>query len=147
MNRESMSELQQQRFAALAASEHPAIPFADDDWQWFSGAVEELGLDPTIISYRQQWEAIYGHLIGCNRLINLTRITEPRHWLQDSLLDSLAALNDPRLQKLADGATVIDLGSGGGYPGLPLAVMRPNARWVLLDRSRKKPTSSSKPDR
>ena len=126
------------RYAALAPDKHPPIAFSEADWSWFVDAVHDLGLPDAIESKKDVWEAIYGHLAGCNNILNLTRLIEPRQWLQHNLLDSLAALHDPRINHLPDGAHVVDLGSGGGYPGLPLAVMMPDVHWYLLDRLAKK---------
>ncbi|HTE66645.1 MAG TPA: 16S rRNA (guanine(527)-N(7))-methyltransferase RsmG, partial [Candidatus Binatia bacterium] len=67
--------------------------------------------------------------------LNLTRVTNPREVARLHLLDSLAAL--PLVDRLAPGE-VIDLGSGGGLPALPLAMARPQMRWTLVDSVAKK---------
>ena len=71
-----------------------------------------------------------GLLLAGNRRQNLTRVTNPREVARLHLLDSLAAL--PLVDQLAPGE-VIDLGSGGGLPALPLAMARPQMRWTLVD--------------
>jgi 16S rRNA (guanine527-N7)-methyltransferase len=74
-------------------------------------------------------------LLDANRHINLTRVTEPGAIARDHLLDALAAL--PLLE--APGTQrVIDLGSGGGVPAIPLAVARPDLEWTLVDSVGKK---------
>ena len=83
-------------------------------------------------------EALFGHLVGVNRWLNLTRIAGARDYLKLHVLDSLTLTRDARLARLAAGTPCVDLGSGGGYPGLPLARWRPQAPWVLADARRKK---------
>ena len=70
-----------------------------------------------------------------NRTYNLTAIREPERMVTHHLLDALAVL--PHLPARA-GLRVLDVGSGGGVPGLPLAIARPDWRVVLVDTSHKK---------
>ena len=80
--------------------------------------------------------AAYGALlVDANRQLNLTRVTEPAELARLHLLDSLAALP---LLDAAGGRSAIDLGSGGGVPGIPLALARPGMHWILVDSVRKK---------
>lgn len=78
-------------------------------------------------------------LLQANERINLTRVVEPDEVARLHLLDALAVL--PMLPALGAGggtARGIDLGSGGGVPGLVLAIARPDVRWMLVDSVRKK---------
>ncbi len=75
-------------------------------------------------------------LLAANRRINLTRVTEPAAVARLHLLDALSAL--PLIDGLEHGGRGLDLGSGGGVPGLVLALARPEQRWVLVDSVRKK---------
>ena len=70
-----------------------------------------------------------------NRTHNLTAIRDPAQMITHHLLDSLAML--PHLPAGAD-LRAIDVGSGGGLPGIPLALARPDLRMTLLDSNRKK---------
>lgn len=63
---------------------------------------------------------------------NLTAIDEPENIVRLHLLDSLSI--EPRLH----GTTVLDVGTGAGLPGIPLAVACPDRQFSLLDRSAKK---------
>jgi 16S rRNA (guanine527-N7)-methyltransferase len=74
-----------------------------------------------------------GELIRWNRRFNLTSITDPAGIAEKHLLDSLAIV-----PHVPEGADVLDAGTGGGFPGVPLAVLRPDVRVVLVDRTEKK---------
>lgn len=67
-----------------------------------------------------------------NRVYNLTAIDQPLDMVRLHLLDSLALL--PYL----DGARVLDVGTGAGLPGIPLAVLAPQRAFTLLDSNAKK---------
>jgi 16S rRNA (guanine527-N7)-methyltransferase len=116
---------------------HPPLAFPEDDWRWLLARAEALGIaDPQ--PRRERLEALFGHLVGVNRWLNLTTLLAPRDYLKGHVLDALSALLDRRLKHLSEGAPCVDLGSGGGYPGLPLALWTPRIRWVLADARRKK---------
>src|SRR5207244_11103052 len=70
-----------------------------------------------------------------NRTHNLTGIREPQRVVTHHLLDALATL--PHLPD-AESLRLIDVGSGGGLPGVPLAIARSQWRVTLLDSNRKK---------
>jgi 16S rRNA (guanine527-N7)-methyltransferase len=70
-----------------------------------------------------------------NRTYNLTAIREPARMVTHHLLDALAVL--PQLPQRAQ-LRVLDVGAGGGIPGIPLAIARPDWRVVLVDSSSKK---------
>lgn len=80
-------------------------------------------------------ERYVGLLLDANRGLNLTRVVEPDAVARLHLLDALAAL--PMIDRVAP-ATALDLGSGGGVPGLVLALARPGMQWTLVDSVRKK---------
>jgi 16S rRNA (guanine527-N7)-methyltransferase len=67
-----------------------------------------------------------------NRVYNLTRITRPDAMVDLHLLDSLAVY--PHLS----GAYVLDVGTGAGLPGIPLAIVSPERHFTLLDSNGKK---------
>jgi 16S rRNA (guanine527-N7)-methyltransferase len=67
-----------------------------------------------------------------NQVYNLTAVREPKKMLSHHLLDCLAVV--PQVS----GASLLDVGSGGGFPGIPLAIALPRLRVTLLDSSHKK---------
>ena len=72
-------------------------------------------------------EAFSRMLLEKNQVMNLTAITEPRDVAALHLLDSLAGLAG------LEAGTVVDVGTGAGFPGVPLAIARPSVRVTLLD--------------
>ena len=85
-----------------------------------------LGLDPAL---SEPLEAFSRMLLERNRVMNLTAITEPRDVAALHLLDSLELIPLAGLT----GETVVDVGTGAGFPGVPLAVALPEAKVTLLD--------------
>lgn len=77
-----------------------------------------------------------GLLLEANQRVNLTAIKDPGTAWRRLITDSLTLL--PGLEKLEAGAKVIDIGTGGGLPGMPLAVARPDVEFTLLDATGKK---------
>jgi 16S rRNA (guanine527-N7)-methyltransferase len=69
-----------------------------------------------------------------NRVYNLTALRDPSAIVSHHLLDSLAVL--PHLQ----GTSLVDVGSGGGLPGIPLAIARPEWHVALVETNHKKAT-------
>ncbi len=79
--------------------------------------------------------ARYGALlVEKNRVMNLTAITEPRDVATLHMLDCAALLNCAGFE----GKTLIDVGTGAGFPGVPLAVLAPSLRVTLLDSLNKR---------
>lgn len=101
------------------------------------GLAGELGVALTL----EQAERLARYtqlLLRWNRVHNLTSIAQPEHALSHHLLDSLAIV--PSLLQLTNdqASRVLDVGSGGGLPGIPLAVASPEFDVTLIDRVQKK---------
>jgi 16S rRNA (guanine527-N7)-methyltransferase len=75
---------------------------------------------------------LIGELAEWNTRFNLTGITEPLEMVDKHLLDSLAVL--PHLH----GLRIADVGTGAGFPGLPLAIANPGRRYTLVESTGKK---------
>lgn len=67
-----------------------------------------------------------------NERINLTRITGDVDFLNKNILDSLACVLNANEQK------ILDVGTGGGFPGLPLAICNPDKQFTIIDATAKK---------
>ena len=74
-------------------------------------------------------------LLTKNQSINLTAITDRRAFLYLHYIDSLAALAVPAFYSAS---SVVDIGTGGGFPAIPLALCCPNKHFVLVDAQAKK---------
>jgi 16S rRNA (guanine527-N7)-methyltransferase len=76
-----------------------------------------------------------------NKAFNLTAVRDPKEMLGRHLLDSLSLLPVLRIQrsKIASNEfTILDVGTGAGLPGIPLAICMPDTNFVLLDSNGKK---------
>jgi len=97
-------------------------------------SVRELGL--TIgDSQAEQFMRYLAHLIEWNKTINLTAIIDPKEIIIKHFVDSLAAFVATSFPK---NGVVLDVGAGGGFPGIPLKIVRSDIRLVLIEPVRKK---------
>ena len=91
----------------------------------------ELGVD---LKYIEQLEGFSSMLVEKNKVMNLTGITEPREVAVLHLLDSLALLPMAPLS----GKKIVDVGTGAGFPGVPLKIALPESHITLLDSLNKR---------
>jgi 16S rRNA (guanine527-N7)-methyltransferase len=77
-------------------------------------------------------------LLAMNERMNLTAITDPADAWSRHALDALTLV--PLLPPPRDGLCLIDVGSGGGVPGIPVAIARPDIRVTLVEATQKKAT-------
>jgi 16S rRNA (guanine527-N7)-methyltransferase len=92
-------------------------------------------LAPLPPGFGDAMERFVALLLDANQRLNLTRIVMPDEVARRHLLDALAGL--PHVDRVAP-RVAVDLGSGGGLPGIPLAAARPDVRWILVDAVAKK---------
>jgi 16S rRNA (guanine527-N7)-methyltransferase len=92
-----------------------------------------LGLDLPAAA-QQKMLAFRDLLLKWNKIYNLTALRDPQQAISHHLLDSLAIL-----PHVGDG-NLLDVGSGGGLPGIPLAIARPELAVTMVDTVQKKST-------
>lgn len=107
------------------------MPDQDRITAGLAAGVRELGL---VLDERQLASllTLLAELADWNSRCNLTAIRDPEQMLRKHLLDSLAVL--PYL----GGRTVADIGTGAGFPGLPLAIANPTRQYTLIEATGKK---------
>lgn len=86
-------------------------------------------LDDDVVA---RFELLLDELERWNRKVNLTAIRNREEMVTAHILDSLVA------RPLLHGKTVLDVGTGPGFPGLPLAIIAPDLEFTLLDSNNKK---------
>ena len=97
-------------------------------------SINELGLAAGEF-HAEQFIRYLTHLIEWNKVINLTSITDPTEIIIKHFIDSLVALVATNFPQ---NVVVLDVGSGGGFPGIPLKIMRPDIQLVLVEPVLKK---------
>ena len=84
---------------------------------------------------RTQLRALVTEVLRVNRQFNLTAVRDPEEAWTKHVLDSLSGLND---EWFPFHRSVVDVGTGAGFPGFVLAIARPDLRVTLLEATRKK---------
>ena len=69
-------------------------------------------------------------VLSWNEKVNLTAITDPEEFVEKHYVDSLSALG---VAEFKEAKKILDLGTGGGFPGIPLAIMAEDKDFTLLD--------------
>ncbi len=92
-------------------------------------AIMEMGLGCSD-EQADQFERYMRGVLEWNEKINLTRITEPEEFVVKHFLDSLVCCNR---EEFRQAERIIDVGTGAGFPGIPLAILAPEKKFVLMD--------------
>ncbi len=82
-----------------------------------------------------QFQNYVSYLLECNEFFNITAISELSGVVRQHFQDSLALAKFTDLNKIK---SIIDVGSGGGFPGVPLKIMYPHLHVVLIEVNKKK---------
>lgn len=103
----------------------------------FYKGLEELGIE---LSEKQIYQFIkyYEMLVEKNKVMNLTAITEFNEVIVKHFIDSLALVKVVDKDDLSNGISIIDIGTGAGFPGIPLKIAFPNINITLLDSLNKR---------
>lgn len=102
--------------------------------QIFDQKLEQLGIVLTE-TQKQQFDKFYELLVEWNKVMNLTGITEYEEVNEKHFVDSLSIVKAIDLNKVS---SVIDVGTGAGFPGIPLKIVFPHLKVVLLDSLNKR---------
>lgn len=104
------------------------------EYKIFADIFSAEGFDISEKQYKQFYEYTRA-LVEWNEKMNLTGITDPDGITVKHFLDSILPL---KLMKLAEGSRVIDVGTGAGFPGVPIKFFRPDIKLTLLDSLNKR---------
>ena len=102
----------------------------------FFKKMQEKSRDLGIVFLVEQTEQFFDYmnlLIEWNEKINLTAITDPEEIILKHFIDSITILKE-----LEDNSKVVDVGTGAGFPGIPLSIMNPSLKITLVDSLNKR---------
>ena len=121
----------------------PSLSEVANIWQ------QTLDWTPTV-QQQVQFQQLYEFILEGNRQFNLTRITDPQEFWEKHLWDSLRGIapllrdggdeNVISAPTLLSSLSFIDIGTGAGFPGIPVAITVANSTVTLLDSTQKKMT-------
>ena len=100
----------------------------------FDQELETLGIQLTDVQ-KKQFDRYFELLIEWNRVMNLTGITEYDEVNLKHFTDSLTIV---RIKEMKNVSTLIDVGTGAGFPGIPIKIAFPNIKVTLLDSLNKR---------
>lgn len=102
----------------------------------FEQKLDQLSIEMNDTAH-QQFEEYYQQLVEWNKVMNLTAITDMDQVIEKHFVDSLSIINAIDLQSTH---SLIDVGTGAGFPGIPIKIAFPHVNIVLLDSLNKRVT-------
>jgi 16S rRNA (guanine527-N7)-methyltransferase len=118
---------------------HTSLPQMNEIWQ------QTLNWQPSN-EQQAQFQQLYELIVAGNQKLNLTRITAPEEFWEKHLWDSLRGISSVHNSQFTihnlinSKLRIIDIGTGAGFPGIPVAIALPQTEVVLLDATQKKIT-------
>ncbi|MEG0829530.1 MAG: 16S rRNA (guanine(527)-N(7))-methyltransferase RsmG [Anaerovoracaceae bacterium] len=97
-------------------------------------ALEQLNIpydDEMIGKFKKYMDEI----LRWNKMVNITSIKEEQEFIKKHYIDSLLCVGFPEFQ---EAKKILDMGTGGGFPGVPLAIIAPNKKFILMDSLNKR---------
>lgn len=102
----------------------------------FSKKMQEYSKEIGILLHEEQINQFYGYmqlLLEWNQKINLTAITKPEEIILKHFIDSMTIV-----KYIEENTKLIDIGTGAGFPGIPLKIIRPDIQIILIDSLNKR---------
>ena len=100
----------------------------------FESKLNEIGITLSN-KQKEQFDKFYELLVEWNKVMNLTWIIEYEEVVKKHFIDCIKAFKSDAIK---NANTVIDVGTGAGFPGLPIAIMNPEVKVTLLDSLNKR---------
>ncbi|MCS7263221.1 MAG: 16S rRNA (guanine(527)-N(7))-methyltransferase RsmG [Armatimonadetes bacterium] len=110
------------------------MDFGSQTLERFEDALKHWNLSLDEVQ-RERFQKLTNLMLDWNERISLTTITDPELIAIEHYLDSVAPL---AFKLISEEMAVIDVGTGAGFPGLPLAILCPQTSFTLVDATRKK---------
>lgn len=83
----------------------------------------------------RQFQKYMELILEWNDKVNLTSITQPEEFIKKHYIDSIAICSFPQMK---EAQSIIDVGTGAGFPGIPLAILYPEKKFLLMDSLNKR---------
>ena len=104
------------------------------DFEFCCSAFSDYGLTLTDEMY-SKFDEYADYLVECNKNVNLTAITDPADILYKHFIDSVLVF---KYVDIPENSSIIDVGTGAGFPSVPMKIFRPDIQITLLDSLNKR---------